>query len=538
MAIKPFTRHEVTVHKDDAGRRNFLKTLAGAVAGTTMPPAAWAALASLADQAAKRQALVIGNSRYADSPLKNPVNDAKALAKSLEACGFSLQLLLDASQQEMAAAISSYGARLASQQAVGVFYYAGHGAQLAWRNYLIPVDAVVDRLDDLPRRCVELNSLLGALTRAGNPMNIIILDACRDNPFGSRLPPEQKGLSQFDAPPGSLLSYATAPGNTASDGIGSNGLFTENLLREMRVDGAKLEDVFKRVRLNVRLQSRGQQVPWESTSLEEDFYFVPPRLSEQMTVDEKNRRFEEEQGYWEQAKAATTPAPIQAYLSRYPSGMYSELAQAWLDKILAAEGEKKALAAQAGANPFTKGSAGGIGRFTLGDHFRFVQKDLFTGLVLKEYTETVTEVLSDRTVFDDERRVIDLLGNDLKSPNARFLSRAQFYPAEYNVGQKWTTRFDWRRSNGVAGTLEVDFKVVGRQPLETAAGRFNAFEVKGLGYVNGGSTFNYHYLIDPEACSRPLIFEVMVKQRKGGWGEVTRTELVEFRQSSTAARRS
>jgi hypothetical protein len=526
------------VHKDYAARRTFLKTMAGAVAGTALPDAVWAALGSLTDNASNRQALVIGNSRYADSPLKNPVNDAKALAKSLSACGFSLQLLLDASQKDMAAAISSYGARLASKKAVGVFYYAGHGAQLAWRNYLIPVDAVVDRLDDLPRRCVELNTLLGALTKAENPMNIIILDACRDNPFGSRLPPEQKGLSQFDAPPGSLLSYATAPGNTASDGMGSNGLFTENLLREMMVNGAKLEDVFKRVRLNVRLQSRGQQIPWESTSLEEDFYFVPPRQSEQLSVDEKNRRFEEEQGYWDKAKAATTPAPIQAYLNKYPSGMYSELAQAWLDKILAAEGEQKTLAADAAANPFTKGSAEGIGRFTLGDQFKFVQKDLFTGIVIKEYTETVTEVLSDRTVFDDERRVIDLLGNDLKSPNARFLSRAQFYPAEYNVGQKWTTRFDWRRSNGVAGTLEVDFKVVERLPLETAAGRFNAFEVKGQGYVNGGSSFSYHYLIDPEKCSRPLVFEVMVKRRKGGWGEATRTELVEFRQSSKAASRS
>ena len=104
-------------------------------------------------------------------------------------------------------------------------------------------------------------------------MNIIILDACRDNPFGKKLPTEQKGLSQFDAPPNSLLCYATAPGNVASDGGGTNGLFTENLLREMRNPEAKIEDVFKRVRLKVRLASKGQQIPWESTSLEEDFYF-------------------------------------------------------------------------------------------------------------------------------------------------------------------------------------------------------------------------------------------------------------------------
>ena len=118
----------------------------------------------------------------------------------------------------------------------------------------------------------DLNVLLQGLTRANNPMNVVILDACRDSPFGRRVPVEQKGLSQFDAPPGSLLAYATSPGNVASDGEGANGLYTENLLRELKVPEAKIEDVFKRVRLNVRRRSNGQQIPWESTSLEEDFY--------------------------------------------------------------------------------------------------------------------------------------------------------------------------------------------------------------------------------------------------------------------------
>jgi uncharacterized caspase-like protein len=139
------------------------------------------------------------------------------------------------------------------------------------------VDAVVDNADDVRERGVDLNALLQSLTRAKNPMNVIILDACRDNPFGTRVTTGQKGLSQFDAPPGSLLAYATAPGNTAADGEGANGLYTENLLREIRVPDAKIEDVFKRVRLHVRRQTSGRQIPWESTSLEEDFYFVPPR---------------------------------------------------------------------------------------------------------------------------------------------------------------------------------------------------------------------------------------------------------------------
>src|SRR6185369_12318501 len=121
--------------------------------------------------------------------------------------------------------------------------------------YLIPVDPVIEKLEDMQAKTVELNALLEGLMKAQNPMNVIILDACRDDPFGGRVRSQQKGLSQFDAPPGSLLAYATAPGNTAADGEGANGLYTEYLLRELKVPGAKIEDVFKRVRLNVRSKS-------------------------------------------------------------------------------------------------------------------------------------------------------------------------------------------------------------------------------------------------------------------------------------------
>lgn len=168
-----------------------------------------------------RQALVIGNARYANSPLDNPVNDAKALAAELKNAGFDVALQLDAGREALLKAIDDYVARLAARKAVGLFYFAGHGAQLAWRNYLIPVDAVIKSQDEVAQRSVELNALLQGLTKAANPMNVVILDACRDNPFGSALPLEQKGLSQFDAPPGSLLAYATSPGNVASDGAGA-----------------------------------------------------------------------------------------------------------------------------------------------------------------------------------------------------------------------------------------------------------------------------------------------------------------------------
>jgi uncharacterized caspase-like protein len=311
---------------------------ATALASTAALPA-WLPLAAGQSQsplnALPRVGLVIGNTKYADAPLKNPANDAQGIAGALQQLGFQVNLQLDAGRAAMIDAIRGFGAQLAKQKSVGLFYYAGHGAQLAWRNYLIPVDAVVEKVDDMRDRTVELNSLLEGLIQAKNPMNVIILDACRDNPFGRKVPLDAKGLSQFDAPPGSLLAYATSPGHTAADGEGANGLYTENLLRELKVPEAKIEDVFKRVRLAVRRKSAGQQIPWESTSLEEDFYFQPPKQAKKMSEEELEKQFEDELAIWEQIKNSKDAAPIEDYLRRYPSGKFAELAQFRLNRLLA-----------------------------------------------------------------------------------------------------------------------------------------------------------------------------------------------------------
>src|SRR5690606_15439324 len=133
-------------------------------------------------------------------------------------------------------------------------------------------------------------------------------------------------LSQMDAPPGTFLAYATAPGNTAIDGDGGkHGLYTEHLLREIRVPEAKVEDVFKRVRLGVRRRSNGQQIPWESTSLESDFWFVPPRELRKRAEEEVEREFRAELALWEKIKASTAPEPFEDYLRRHPGGRFSEL---------------------------------------------------------------------------------------------------------------------------------------------------------------------------------------------------------------------
>lgn len=282
-----------------------------------------------------RFALVIGNSRYREAPLKNPGNDANAIAERLNGMGFIVTLKLDSDRKEMIETIRSFGSNLLKQKGVGVFYFAGHGAQLSWRNYLIPIDASIANITDIDKQAVDMSTLLDSLTRARNPMNVVILDACRDNPFGDGVRIEQKGLSQVDAPAGTLLAYATSPGNVAADGVGANGLYTSFLLKEMDIREAKIEDIFKRVRLNVRRQSRGQQIPWESTSLEEDFYFLPPKQIRKLTEDELEKQYEEELGIWEKIRKSKDLAALEDYLRRFPSGKFSELAQFRLDRALA-----------------------------------------------------------------------------------------------------------------------------------------------------------------------------------------------------------
>ena len=272
--------------------------------------APWLPFALLAEapSSASRSALVIGNSQYRALPtLKNPVNDAAALSARLGEMGFAVTARFDTDKSAFESAIGDFVARVGKDRSVGLFYFAGHGLQLNWRNYLIPVDATLRRAEDVPRNAVDLKTLLDGLNRARNPMNIVILDACRDNPFSTDLG-TGKGLSQIDAPVGTLLAYATAPGNSASDGEGDNGLYTEHLLKEIRTPDAKIEDVFKRVRLNVRRASNGRQIPWESTSLEDDFYFVPGAQPGKLTKEEIDRRYAEELALWQKVESKAETA--------------------------------------------------------------------------------------------------------------------------------------------------------------------------------------------------------------------------------------
>src|SRR5690349_1602122 len=219
-----------------------------------------------------RLALVIGNGAYKDAALPNPVNDAADMAKALEASGFTVMKRENASLREMHLALREFGDRL-GRQATGLVYFAGHGLQVRGRNYLLPVDADIAREDEVAFAALDVAAVMEKLDSAKNPVNIVILDACRNNPFGTRLATNAKGLAPIDAPPGTFIAFATAPGSTAADGTGRNGLYTQHLVREIARAGAPIEEVFKAVRAGVRKDSKNAQVPWESTSLESAFVF-------------------------------------------------------------------------------------------------------------------------------------------------------------------------------------------------------------------------------------------------------------------------
>lgn len=228
----------------------------------------------------KRYALVIGNSAYPKQigSLKNPLNDATDIAKELRDSNFEVTLLTDATYGQIRAALMKFKENLDGgerEKTVGLFYYAGHGLQFEDENYLVPVDASVEFEDDIPRYCFPINRMvLANMERANTRMNIVILDACRNNPFPSlHRSIGNSGLGEMKRARGSFIAYATSPGAVASDGTGRNGLYTQELLKALRKPGLSIEQVFKEVRANVLKHSGNKQNTWDSSNIVGEFHF-------------------------------------------------------------------------------------------------------------------------------------------------------------------------------------------------------------------------------------------------------------------------
>jgi uncharacterized caspase-like protein len=329
----------------------------------------------------KRVALVVGNSAYRNvTPLDNPKNDAKLMAETLRGLGFTLiggAAQIDLDKPGIDRVVQSFGAQLRGAE-VGLFYYAGHGVQVRGANFLVPIDANPTSEADVDFQMLDTNLVLRQMEVAGTRLNLVILDACRNNPFGGRgLRATSGGLAQMQAPEGTLISYATQPGNVARDGADGNSPYTKALTETIRRAGLDVFQTFNEVGLAVKRSTGGAQLPWVSSSpIDGSFYFAapptvsgapaagtppstttpPPAAAKQTAVAAiqpgatpsapasarptppvaPQPSLADAAQAWTATKDTTSPAVLQAFAKRYANTIYGEMARARLKELQAA----------------------------------------------------------------------------------------------------------------------------------------------------------------------------------------------------------
>lgn len=280
---------------------------------------------------AARVALVIGNAAYADGPLRNPVNDARAMDKKLASLGFSVQRVENLKRQNIGRTIANF-ANSVKPGDEAVVFYAGHGVQVKGVNYLPAVDADIQGEEDVALNSLNLNSLMERLEEAKAGLKILFLDACRNNPYARSFRSGARGLARVqDAPSGTLIHFATRPGSVAADGTGANGLYTSQLLKHIDTPNTPVEQMLKTVSASVEAASQGQQEPWSEGSIKGNFFFKPGASVQVASLTPeptgRARASEPDEEAWSAAKAANTPGAYRAYLSEFPSGRYASAAR-------------------------------------------------------------------------------------------------------------------------------------------------------------------------------------------------------------------
>jgi cyclophilin family peptidyl-prolyl cis-trans isomerase/uncharacterized caspase-like protein len=283
----------------------------------------------------KRVALIIGNDAYKSLPrLNNGANDARAMERSLKALGFETILKVNAGRREMNGAIAEFGGKLSSG-AVGLFYYAGHGIQADGRNFLVPVDAQLETEVDLDSDGIDADRVLKSMEGAHNRLNIVVLDACRDNPLPKKGRSAARGLAVVgNTPGGSLVAYAAGPNQQAQDGeAGSNGIYAAALLEALAVPGLKVEDVFKRTADVVRTKTGGKQQPWQLSSVSGDYYFRAPIAKAEAVAPVSSGGADKEAMFWSSIQGSNDLSMFEAYLSQFPTGTFVAIAKAKIETL-------------------------------------------------------------------------------------------------------------------------------------------------------------------------------------------------------------
>lgn len=296
--------------------------------------------------AEQRVALVIGNSSYKTAPLANPVNDARAISAKLRSLGFEVIERQNLTQKQVGSVLREFRSKL-KPGGVALFFYAGHGLQVKGVNYLPTVDADIASEEDVPTQSLDANKVLELMDEAKTRMNLVFLDACRNNPYARSFRSAADGLAKVNAPSGTIISFATRPGSVAADaGSGRNGLYTEHLLAAMDLPNQPIEQALKRVVSGVKQASKGRQEPWMEGSIEGDFYFrwtgqgaqavKPPVAAVRVQTPE-----EVEQELWNAIKGSRDKRDIEDYLKQYPKGRFAPLAAQKLKALASAPAPSK-----------------------------------------------------------------------------------------------------------------------------------------------------------------------------------------------------
>jgi len=304
----------------------------------------------------KRIALVVGNSSYTKiQSLPNPANDSKLMVQTLRELDFEVVAASDVDFIGMRRAVKAFGRKLrgAGKDAVGLFYYAGHGVQAQGANFLIPLGAEVEDEADLEIEAISASDVLAQMEAAGNTLNMVILDACRNNPYKAKLRSNSRGLARVNAASGSLVAFAAAPGQVAADGAGDNSPYTKALVKAMKIPGLSVEQMFKKVRVSVEAQTNNQQTPWEESSLRGEFYFNPNKAEPEhpvvkQTPTSQTSRSEVDQAAreWETIQNTRSTAVLKAFIKRYPTSIFAEYARITLEEKIAAATRTKTAAVE------------------------------------------------------------------------------------------------------------------------------------------------------------------------------------------------
>ncbi len=288
----------------------------------------------------RRVALVIGNSNYAKVvDLKNPVNDADLMERTLKDVGFEVMRFNDLDQRGMKQAMLQFGRKLKEGADASMFYYAGHGVEIGGVNYLVPVDADLQSSEEADIQNVSVNSFLALSENTQVPMNIVILDACRNNPFRSLRSVSSGGLAPVKAPRGTYVAYATAPGAVAVDGGGANSPFTLALTEAMRQPGLTLEAVLKMTRAKVEAETNGAQLPFDSSAITGDFYFVPAVAQVPQRVPDAPKLFQLDTAQEAYQAAGEDADLLRVVVDRFGDTVWGALAREKLKKLPVAKPE-------------------------------------------------------------------------------------------------------------------------------------------------------------------------------------------------------